>query len=376
MIVFHAMLVDAYRELKSKSLFWVVLGLSALVILVYASIGFNQNGMFLFFGLYKPESSFFSSDSPLSELLYRGIFTTFIVSLWLTWIATILALVSTSNAFPDFIASGAVDIVLSKPISRVRLFVYKYLVSLLFVVLQVAIFCVGVFLCMGWRIGAWDPKIFLAIPIVTLFFSYLYSFNVLVGVYSRSAMAALLFTMCLWFSVFGMNFAEGIFVQVRSQFEVDRAQAVQQKDAAETALAKLDPSAEDYDIEKLNAEQRIMLNEEVIERQDELLAKTKPWFYGVMAVKFPMPKTGETIDLLNQYLVPDGAVGLNDLLSGNFTQNEDGDFVVPDNEQSQLTDRVEAFYDERSLWYIIGTSLLFEAVMLTAACAIFVRRDY
>ena len=73
----------------------------------------------------------------------------------------------------------------------------KFATSLLFVLLQVTLFCVGVFLCMGIRLGDWEWKIFAAIPVVTLFFSYLFSVNVLFGVWTRSALAALLITMML-----------------------------------------------------------------------------------------------------------------------------------------------------------------------------------
>ena len=49
MKIFSAMLLDSYRELNSKRLFWVILTLSILFVVVYGSIGFNEQGMSMFF---------------------------------------------------------------------------------------------------------------------------------------------------------------------------------------------------------------------------------------------------------------------------------------------------------------------------------------
>jgi hypothetical protein len=40
-----AILVDTYRELASKRLFWLSMALSGLVVLIFALIGINEKGM-------------------------------------------------------------------------------------------------------------------------------------------------------------------------------------------------------------------------------------------------------------------------------------------------------------------------------------------
>ena len=45
------LLLDSVRLLRSQKLFWVVLSLSGLVALLYALLGFDKNGVTLFFGL-------------------------------------------------------------------------------------------------------------------------------------------------------------------------------------------------------------------------------------------------------------------------------------------------------------------------------------
>ncbi|MEM7229981.1 MAG: hypothetical protein AAF432_14325 [Planctomycetota bacterium] len=377
MSVFNAILMDSYRQLRSMFLFWIVLGLSFFVIVFYASIGFNEDGMFLFFGLVSPESQMLSEDSPLSSLLYRAIFTTFIVGLWLAWIATILALISTANIFPDFMASGAIDIVLAKPVRRTTLFIYKYLASLMFVVLQVTIFCVGVFICMGWRIGEWDPKIFVAIPVVTLFYSYLFSVCVLIGVRTRSVLVALLLTFGLWFSVFGFNTAEGIMLQIRSSAQIEVEDADEQIADLQAQLDELTDEADNADVAKATLQDAIDGHLLSTNGQRELLDKTQPWFNFIRVCKWVLPKTQETINLVNRSLVKPDAVTMNDIMMGNLDTNEDGDIVKARNDTDvQMVSRVQEFYDTQSLWYVIGTSLIFEFLVLALACWMFVRRDF
>jgi hypothetical protein len=144
-------------------------------------------------------------DIPMALVLYKWIFSYFVVGGWFTWVATILALISTASIFPEFVAGGAIDLYLSKPIGRLRLFATKYLTGLLFVVPQVTVFTVGSFLVLGLRAGVWEPGLFLAIPIVVLFFSYLFSICVLLGVLTRSTLTAFFLTLVAWFLIWGLN---------------------------------------------------------------------------------------------------------------------------------------------------------------------------
>ena len=171
-MVFRALLLDAYRQLSAAKLFWLTLGLSAIVVLVFGSIGLNDEGMSLFFGLTQIESEIVNAGSPWARGLYIGIYSSFLVTIWLGWIATVLALISTCTIFPEFVQGGSIELSISKPISRLHLFFMKYAVSLSFVVLQVLLFCGGIFLCVGLRIGEWNWGIFYAIPIITVFSFY------------------------------------------------------------------------------------------------------------------------------------------------------------------------------------------------------------
>ena len=153
MIAVMGILMDSYRSLKAQKLFKTVLVLSLLVIVGYASFGFNEDGLSLFFGAVQIENDYFKAGTPLATTLYMGIFSAFIVSLWLGWVATVLALISTSSIYPQFLSQGSVELVMSKPIRRTTMFIAKYVGGLLFVILQVGLFCLGAFLVVGGRVG-------------------------------------------------------------------------------------------------------------------------------------------------------------------------------------------------------------------------------
>ena len=97
--IFH----DAYRSLNARKMFWMVLILSGLVVGAFAFVGINEQGLNIFFWQFEHE--FLNSDHVSPALLYKWIFVEIGISIWLSWIAAILALVSTAGIFPG--SSGA-----------------------------------------------------------------------------------------------------------------------------------------------------------------------------------------------------------------------------------------------------------------------------
>ena len=150
-----ALFIDSYRELSAKKIFWLTMGISGLIVLMIAAVGMSDDGSMTIL--------WFETSLPLGDLglekgvFYKVVFVNLGFRFWLAWGATILALASTAGIFPDFISGGAIDLALSKPIGRVRLLLTKYVASLLFVALQVAVFSLCAFLVIGIRGGAWEP---------------------------------------------------------------------------------------------------------------------------------------------------------------------------------------------------------------------------
>ena len=375
MTVFAAMLLDAYRELNSKKLFWITLFLSGFVVLSYGSIGFNEQGMSMMFGLKQIDSEYINSETPWARALYMGIFSDFVVTIWMTWVAVILALISTCTIFPDFLAGGSIDVVLSKPISRVAMFGMKYLTSLLFVVLQVSLFCVGIFLCVGLRLGEWNWMIFAAIPLVTVFFSYLYAVCVLAGVVTRSSITALLLTLLFWFSMWSTQTSEGVLNQyrVRSQIQAENEQT--QIDRMQTSLDSLAGKEDDAAIRlRVDLEAQLTDARDSRDEQLEIEAKLTRWHTPISAMMTVLPKNAQTVALLSRWLKDPDGFSIAAMMRGDMSGRGTG--MMENRTDVEITRRLEDELESISPWYIIGTSLGFELVVLAGACLIFVRRDF
>ncbi|MDP7008273.1 MAG: hypothetical protein QGI78_01735 [Phycisphaerales bacterium] len=378
MRVFKALLIDAYRQLSAAKLFWLTLGLSALVVLLFGSIGFNEQGVSLFYGIYDIESEYITSGSPWARGLYLGIYSNFLITIWLAWIATILALISTCSIFPDFVSEGSIDLSLSKPISRTRFFLLKYLVSLLFVLLQVTLFCVGIFLCVGLRIGEWNPMIFVAIPIVTIFYSYLFSITVLTGLVTKSGIAALLVTGVFWMMLFSVAASEGVLISIvtNQEVQVERYQesiATQQEELD----AIIETSPEDFRIEA----RQNRIDEMTADTTEtiEFLGTIKAWQKPVSWVLTVLPKTSQTINLLDRWLSSKDGFDFAAIMRGDMSQLEEVEEINPTTRRAverEANKRVHEAYKDRSLWYVLGTSLIFEGFVLGLATLIFCRKDF
>ena len=370
-----ALLVDAYRELNARKIFWVVLLLTGVVVAAFGTLGVQGNRLSIL-AWELPQ------DIPLALVLYKWIFSYFVVGGWFTWVATILALISTASIFPEFVAGGTIDLYLSKPIGRLRLFATKYLTGLLFVVLQVTVFTVGSFLVLGLRAGVWEPGLFLAIPIVVLFFSYLFSICVLLGVLTRSTLSAFFLTLVAWFLIWGLNRTD-TFLNRIDDFYQQRARSAEQQVArfdrqiadlearlkpVQTRPGTPDPSvaaggnpADARELQRLRS---------LRDRTAAKVLETKPPAQLIVAQRVVficntlVPKTQDTLGLLDRVL---------------FTDSDIKETTKPTTEEGAGPRRgppALGFLHARSLGWILGSSLVFELVMLGLASWRFCRRDY
>jgi len=326
MRAFVTILIDSIRLLRARALFWVSLGISAFVALLYLSIGFDEKGMSLLFGAFDLEIPLLAKGSAGAELLYLGIFRNFIVSWWLTWIAIVIALVSCAPIFPEFMLEGSAGVALSKPVSRPKLFACKFIGALLFIAVQALLFAVIVFVAIRWRVGTWNPSVFWSVPVVVLVFSYLFSVLVLLGVKTRSVMASVLLTLMLWFFCFIAQSGEAV------------AHSAAQGNSITGG--------------RLSEEERARWE------------KVHQW------ARLPylmLPKPGETTALLDRWIVLGGGGKLG---QSTFDAMRKGGRI------EGLDDEVKEDLERHSPAWIIGSSLAFEAVVLGLACLMFSRRDF
>ncbi|PHQ80664.1 MAG: hypothetical protein COB69_05575 [Phycisphaera sp.] len=382
-----AMLVDAYRELNAKKLFWITLVLSGLCVVVFGITGINEEGITaLWFTLPIPVNS--NIISP--ELFYKTAFLNLGIGIWLTWIATVLALVSTAGIFPTLLTGGQIETMLSKPISRTRLFLTKFITGLLFVGLQVSLFCIASILVIGLRGGTWMPEILLAIPVVIVFFSFLFCVMTLFGILTRSTIASLLLTILFWFFLFILNAADQTLVGIHERVKIEATTiearlVLAEKNAAlmyinrainqgEVVEDSYQPTQEELD----SVNVFLPLLRDNHEKKSTLARKLAPWRNGVFIAKTALPKTSETVNLLTRFVMSQDdldawlSLGAEDD-EGSTVDEDTGDVRVSNADVNRATTKA---FNDRSLGWVLGTSLLFEAFVLLIAGLIFARRDF
>lgn len=330
---------DSYRLLTAKKLFWVALGFSILIALLYASVSIGEDGISFLFGAYSLDGDGVEMPASLAQYLYLTTFTDVLVPFWLGLFAIVLALISVCSVFPNFLEGGSIDVAVSKPISRVTLFFTKYVSSLLFVGIQVFVFSLIVFVAFGLRMESWNFGIFWAVPLIVFVFSLIYSVAVFTAVWTKSTLLSLLMAFLIWGVSWGMQVAESwtykmAYTIPSSGLQVDLA-------TGETEQSDT-PQEVDSGLAKLHS--------------------------GIKFVAAPLPKTRDATYLLKTKIKINGK---------DLTQK--GAFLADgeDDEFTKNTLKAEEDYENRhSDSYVIGTSLAFEAVILSLACFIFVRRDY
>lgn len=339
---FAAIFTDTWLLLRARKLFWLTLAITMLMGVLYASLGFTDTGVSLFFVLDLPHESLKAGTPGAEAMAFNAFYQ--ITNWWTALFGVILGLVTCASIFPEMMSPGAVDAVLSKPIGRGRLFFYKFVCGLVFMAAQVSVLAVIVLAAMRWRLGFWHFPVLWSIPLAVLLFSYLYAVCVLFGVWTRSALAALLLTLLVWLGCATIQFSEQLTAQLSR---------------TSTAASALGGGRGNNTAETFHRA-----------------------FRTLMAV---LPKTGETTVLIKRTVMrqQDAEYLTQEEIDTQVKRNLDLQTMLgqPVESEAVIRQRVEADLQamqelERSPHYIVGTSLLFEAMVLLLGGWIFSRRDY
>jgi hypothetical protein len=260
----------------------------------------------------------------------------------------------------------------------------------MFAGMQVTVFTLASFLVIGLRGGDWEPWLFVAVPLVLIFYSYLFAVQAAIGLVTGSVIASVIGVFLFWFVVSLVQTGDGITLawRVTNEITVERkiSRIEDQESRIEkrsTALVDLKLAADGGDSEA--AGQIPELERELDSRRnrfkdsDEELAKEietlelsrsiNDWFHIANTC---LPKTSETIDLLEQVL-EDQAGLVRPTPPADDTVRQFGEMVG----RGEFEERYDAELDvsHGPVW-ILGTSLGFEAMVLGFAIWRFRRRDF
>ncbi|MHC4090893.1 MAG: ABC transporter permease [Planctomycetota bacterium] len=317
---FWALIVDCFREALDRKIFWVMIVISVVIAAAMACIGFDDKGISILFGLWRFDAPDYAGGNLVGRAVIGSILTKYIADMYIGWIGIIMAIIATAGIFPSLMERGAIDVVLAKPMSRIKVFGGKYLGSMVFVALQAAVFVILTLLVVGLRWHYWFPGYLWCIPLIVVLFSYLYAFCALFAVMTRSTTTAMLLTMVAWFVVWIPQTVYGVLVSLP---------------ASTGGEVKID----------------------------------QKWIRASSAARWIVPKT-QDIPLIAGSLI--GAATATEVIM----DADDPD--LPENQRQRLQGSIdlEKELSNVSIAKSIGTSLLFEAVIVFLAMWRFTRQDF
>ena len=195
---------DTLTLLCRRRLFWLNIWLSVAVVLVVASMSCHRNGWSLGFGLKTWPSGYLTAGSPWETTLFFGVVRR-ALQWWVAGVAPLLALFSMASVVPKTLKSGQAALLFTKSRGRSEVLLGRFLGGLLFAAIPSVICVSGLFLTLGWRLGVWEPRLFLAVPFALLFFAVLSAVTVMLGVLTKSSSASLVVTLIFAASVLALQ---------------------------------------------------------------------------------------------------------------------------------------------------------------------------
>ena len=243
--------------------------------------------------------------------------------------------------------------------------------------MQVLVFSAASFLVIRMGGGVWEPRLFLAVPLVVCVFSYLWCVSVLIGVLTRSAVAAILLTVIAWMMIWGVDKVETVVLlmqtQAKQQFAAREPDIknleIQSKARHQLLAATTEPSSREVTY-ATGLDKRLQQAVDDRERDAKTLKNVNFGHTLIYRVKSALPKTRETNDLLDRVLFSKDK--MRDLEENRAERRRNG----PEWSAPEVVAEAGETLRSRPVSWIIGTSLMFEAVLLSWAAWVFCRRDY
>lgn len=172
------------REALARKVFIFFLGLSALVILLSAII-INIIGDAAVMSGY---------DLAKEKVIVKEIATSIqlMIITPLTSFCILLSIFSSASFVPIMLEKGNIDLLLSKPVSRIQLLLGKYFGGLVVVFINVAFLIIGVWFVISLRFSYFDFTFLSIIFPITFTFAVLYSLIVLFGIITQSSVLGMM----------------------------------------------------------------------------------------------------------------------------------------------------------------------------------------
>ena len=203
MKVLAANIEDVMREAAARWTLVAYFFLSTIFIIVFASaINLDiVDGALAGAKLFGKEVDM--NDSMSIEKLVLGFESGFSVFLYI--ICTFMAVFATAHLVPRMQDKGTVDLYLSRPVSRVKLLLSRYVAGLILSASNIIYLIGAVWLIVVWKTGVANGRFLLGGLIIFLVIAVLLAFAFLVGVITSSTAVSIMTTFGIFF--FGLAMA-------------------------------------------------------------------------------------------------------------------------------------------------------------------------
>lgn len=175
-----AIIEDTIREgIARKTIIgFFILSTLFLLIGIIAAISIDTESMFQAQQIPDEQGKMITVE--MTKLIQSGIVGT------INFFAIIISVFATASIIPHTVEKGAIDLLLSKPVSRLTYLTGKSIGAVLIVLANVAYFVIGMWLILSIKTGSWEPGILVSILTITYSFAVLYTVLLLIGVTSGS----------------------------------------------------------------------------------------------------------------------------------------------------------------------------------------------
>lgn len=188
-----ALIRDTFREAFARKIFSGLFGLSTAIILFFLFL----LKIDIVEGASATVSLFGRSSNRVMDLdrIVGGVYAA--IAGFLYTFGMFLAVFASSSLLPSVLEPGRIEVLVSKPISRSRILLGRYIGNVLVVSSNIIYLVLGVWIILGLKTGIWSLAFLVAIATTIFAFAVLLSVVAFVGVLFESAALATMITVAL-----------------------------------------------------------------------------------------------------------------------------------------------------------------------------------
>ncbi len=194
MTITAALIRDTFREAFARKIFWGLFGLSTLMILFFLFI----MKIDVVEGATATMSLFGRQTRPSGVNVDRLVKGTYggIATFLYTW-GMALSVFASSGLIPSVLEPGRIELILSKPVSRVHILLGRFAGNVAVIAVNTAYLVLGVWIIFGLKTNIWGAQFLWSIVSTVFMFAVLLTVVVLIGVLFESAALATMITIAL-----------------------------------------------------------------------------------------------------------------------------------------------------------------------------------